>query len=86
MKHKVETPPKLHGTAEQQLGALYSYLFRLSENLNVILKEMEENKIPSMLQADGLQMVRVKGSLVVEENIVINGKTLAEYVRSIIGE
>ena len=86
MKHKVETPPKLQGSAEQRLDALYSYLFRVAENLNVILKELEENKVPSVIQVENQRNVRVKGSLVVDENLVINGKTLAEYVRSIVGE
>lgn len=85
MKHKVETPPKLNGTTEQQLRVLYSYLFRLIENLNVILKELGEDRFVSMLQIEGQQELRVKGTLTVDENIVINGKTLAEYIRSIVG-
>ena len=38
----VETPPNLIGTAEQQLRGLYSYLFRLAENLNVALSGLNE--------------------------------------------
>jgi len=39
MAIKVETPPQLRGTSEQQLQQVYSFLFRLSENLNVALNE-----------------------------------------------
>lgn len=40
MKLKVETPPTLTGTADQQLRMVYSYLFRLAENLNVVLNSL----------------------------------------------
>ena len=40
MAVKVETPPALTGEAEQQLRQVYSYLFRLSENLNVALNNL----------------------------------------------
>lgn len=41
MKLKIETPPILSGTAEQQLKVVYSYLFRMSENLNVALSDLD---------------------------------------------
>lgn len=40
---KVETPPKLSGQAEQQVRQLYGYLFRLSENLNVALNNLNSD-------------------------------------------
>ena len=39
MAIKIETPPQLRGTSEQQLKQVYAFLFRLSENLNVALNE-----------------------------------------------
>lgn len=50
MKLKVETPPMLTGTAEQQLRTVYSYLFRLSENLNVALSNLNEDNFSSAVQ------------------------------------
>lgn len=44
MKHKVETPPKLQGSAEQQLRQMHSYLFRMAEGLNVVLGNLSETK------------------------------------------
>jgi hypothetical protein len=40
MSIKIETPPGLKGTPEQQITQLYSFLFRLSENLNVALNNL----------------------------------------------
>ena len=42
MAVKVETPPALVGASEQQLKQVYSYLYRLSENLNVALNNLNE--------------------------------------------
>ena len=39
MAIKIETPPALRGTSDQQLQQVYAFLFRLSENLNVALNE-----------------------------------------------
>jgi hypothetical protein len=50
MKLKVETPPNLAGTPEQQLRMVYSYLFRLSENLNVALSNLNEDSYSSAAQ------------------------------------
>lgn len=44
MKHKVETPPKLQGSTEQQLRQMHSYLFRMAEGLNVVLGNLSETK------------------------------------------
>lgn len=41
MKLKIETPPVLTGSPEEQLRAVYAYLFRMSENLNVALGELD---------------------------------------------
>lgn len=37
---KIETPPGLKGTPEQQITQMYAFLFRLSENLNVALNTL----------------------------------------------
>lgn len=50
MKLKVETPPNLTGSPEQQLKIVYSYLFRLSENLNVALSNLNEDNFSSAMQ------------------------------------
>ena len=41
---KIETPPALTGEVEQQLKQIYSYLFRLSEALNVALDNLKETE------------------------------------------
>ena len=38
---KVETPPHLSGKTEQQVKQLYGYLYRLSENLNIALNNLD---------------------------------------------
>jgi hypothetical protein len=38
---KIEIPAELRGTPEQKLNQLHSYLFRLSEGLNVMLDLLE---------------------------------------------
>lgn len=50
MRLKVETPPNLTGSAEQQLRMVYSYLFRLAENLNVALSNLNEDNFSSAVQ------------------------------------
>jgi hypothetical protein len=51
MAVKVETPPALAGGNEQQLKQVYAYLYRLSENLNVALNNLnEENFSAAYLQ------------------------------------
>jgi len=41
MAVKIETPPQLRGNPVDQLQQMYSFLFRLSENLNTALGQME---------------------------------------------
>lgn len=41
MNTMIETPPQLTGSEETQLQQIYCYLFRLSENLNVALQEVD---------------------------------------------
>lgn len=50
MRLKVETPPTLTGSADQQLRVMYSYLFRLAENLNVALSNLNEDNFSSAVQ------------------------------------
>ena len=38
---RLDPPPVLRGTAEEQLQQLYRYLFRLTETLNIILHDLE---------------------------------------------
>lgn len=42
MAIKIETPPALKGTQEQQLLQVYGFLFRLSERLNVALQQIDD--------------------------------------------
>ena len=44
MTAKIETPMEPKGTADQQTRQLYTYLFRLSENLNVIFSTLSDRK------------------------------------------
>ena len=50
MGFTIETPPGLKGTQEQQLLQVYSYLFRLSENLNVALNNLNKDNYSSATQ------------------------------------
>lgn len=47
MSFRVETPPALRGEPEQQLSLMSSYLFRLSEMLNVALNSLSERSYTS---------------------------------------
>lgn len=53
MSIKIETPPNLSGATEAQLRQMYSYLYRLSEHLNVALGELsdKETAVKEALQA-----------------------------------
>ena len=44
---RIETPPTLKGEAEQQINQLTSYLFRLSELLNIALNDISSEKATS---------------------------------------
>ena len=47
MAIKIETPPALKGLPEQQISQMYSFLFRLSENLNIALNNLNEDNFSS---------------------------------------
>ena len=47
MAIKIETPPALKGLPEQQILQMYSFLFRLSENLNIALNNLTEDNFSS---------------------------------------
>lgn len=65
MKLKVETPPNLIGAPEEQLRQVYSYLFRLSENLNVALANVNEETYSSATQLNtALKVSRSGGGAV----------------------
>lgn len=53
---RIETPPGLKGTPEQQLSQMYAFLFRLSENLNVALNNLtqENYTAASQIAASGV--------------------------------
>lgn len=50
---KVETPPALRGQPENQIREISSYLFRLSELLNVALNNLTENNFSSAVEISG---------------------------------
>lgn len=50
MSIKIETPPGLKGTTEQQLSQVYAFLFRLSESLNVALNTLTPENYSSASQ------------------------------------
>lgn len=51
---RVETPAALKGTPEQQLLQMYSYLFRLSENLNVALNSLNKDNYASATELNAV--------------------------------
>ena len=51
MSFRVETPPALRGAPEQQIALMSSYLFRLSEMLNVALNSLSEGGYTSATEA-----------------------------------
>lgn len=53
MNYRVETPPALRGEADQQLRDLNSYLFRLSEMLNVALNSLNAGSFSSATELQG---------------------------------
>lgn len=58
---KVETPPALRGQPENQIREINSYLFRLSEMLNVALNNLTENNFSSAVEISGSKAKRVQG-------------------------
>ena len=47
MSVKIETPPSFNGAQEQQMMQIYSYLFRLAENLNIALNNLNKDNFSS---------------------------------------
>lgn len=68
MNRRIEVPPALTGGSEQQLKQMYSYLFRLSENLNVALTQIT-------VQATAEAVKTVTAKVAAEEN----GQTSNSY-------
>ena len=62
----IETPPGLKGTNEQQLIQVYSYLFRLSESLNVALNNLNKDNYSSASQIASAQQTGTQGGGVVD--------------------
>ncbi len=58
---KVETPPALRGQPETQIREISSYLFRLSEMLNVALNNLTENNFSSAAEVSGNKANKVQG-------------------------
>lgn len=58
MSARVETPPALRGEIEQQVSQLNSYLFRLSETLNVELDRISGAENPSPASPTSVLSVR----------------------------
>lgn len=56
---KIETPATLKGTPEQQLLQLYSYLFRMSENLNIALNNLNRDNFSSAYQLSSGQQTDI---------------------------
>lgn len=63
MSFRVETPPALRGEPEQQIALMSSYLFRLSEMLNVALNSLSAGGYTS---AADVQAARQSGKAKVE--------------------
>jgi len=65
MAVKVETPPELKGQESQKLQQIYSYLYRLSENLNVALNSLTHDNFSSAAE---YRMTGKGGSAIQTEN------------------
>ena len=58
---KVETPPALRGQPETQIKEISSYLFRLSEMLNVALNNLNQNNFSSAVDVSSSKTAQVQG-------------------------
>ena len=58
---KVETPPALRGQPETQIKEISSYLFRLSEMLNVALNNLTANNFSSAVEISGSKASQGQG-------------------------
>ena len=65
---KVETPPALRGQPENQIKEISSYLYRLSEMLNIALNNLNQNNFSSAVEISGSKSTQVQG-----------GETVASY-------
>lgn len=72
---KIETPAALKGTQEQQLMQVYSYLFRLSENLNIALNNLNRDNYSS---ASELVQAQQAAASVTENNGIDLSKSYNE--------
>ena len=75
MAIKVETPPALRGQPENQIREISSYLYRLSEMLNIALNNLNQNNFSSAVEISGSKSTQAQG-----------GETVASYneLRSLI--
>ena len=58
---RVETPPALRGQPETQIKEINSYLFRLSEMLNVALNNLNQNNFSSAVDVSSSKTAQVQG-------------------------
>ena len=72
MSFRVETPPALRGEPQQQIALMSSYLFRLSEMLNVALNSLSAGSYTSAAE---VQAVRQSG----KEKVEASDATVASY-------
>ena len=70
MAARIEIPAELRGTPEQQIKQLYTYLFRLSEYLNVVLNtpEQDDNTAPVAQPDEELKGMIAKTAKDLEEH------------------
>ena len=69
MSFRVETPPALRGEPEQQLSLMSSYLFRLSEALNVALNSLSERSYTSATEVQVSKSDSVNKSLATDTTV-----------------
>ena len=69
MSFRVETPPALRGEPEQQLSLMSSYLFRLSEMLNVALNSLSERSYTSATEVQVSKSDSVNKSLATDTTV-----------------
>ena len=72
MSFRVETPPALRGEPQQQIALMSSYLFRLSEMLNVALNSLSAGSYTSAAE---VQTSRQSG----KEKVEVSDATVASY-------
>lgn len=80
MNTRVETPPALRGEAEQQLTQINSYLFRLSETLNVELDRISGAEGSAKAQTQSATGLGVREYRELRDMIGASGKELARMM------